>query len=362
MKTAIIHDSLSVFGGAERVVQTLLDLYPQSHLYTAYYDPSIFNNFFCRLPQDRLHTSWAQGTSLMSHSSFFQMLSPLIWRQFNLENYDVVISSSDYLLCNLVRVNKPLHIQYVHSPPKNIFSMIPRLFLQYVVPYDIVLSHIYRRTLSKKAHVVTNSYHMQEILKQTFNINAQVVYPPVNIPKKPALHNKGSYYLTVSRLDNIKEIEILIRACSHIRAPLKIIGRGTDERYIHYLYKIAGPTVEFLGFLNDEAIRRLYINAIAFLFSPRAEDFGIAPVEAMAYGVPVIGYYGGGLKETVIEGKTGQFFYEYTKEAVIQAIQTFDPKKFSVNILYQHAAKFSNKKFKGNIERYINAVMSEKMR
>lgn len=357
MKIAIAHDRLEEFGGAERFLQSLLRLYPDAHVYTAYIDKTFVRILFPTISQDRLHTSFIQRLKLSRWGYLLQPLAPIIWRSFNFENYDAVISSSSYFLANTIRVKKPIHIQYIHSLPKNIFNLSSKTPIQKVIHYERFVGREYKRALMNSSTLVANSKHTQKMLKQMFGVSSVVIYPPVSRPSKPPKHNRGSYYLTVSRLDDTKEIELVIQACNLLRVPLKIVGIGNDPQYVNYLHTIAGPTVEFLGFRSDGEIQRLYIDAIAFLFSPRAEDFGLAPVEAMAHGVPVVAYHGGGAKETVIPGKTGEFFYEYTKEVLMRAIRTFDPSRYSPKVMHATALQYSEERFQKEMEAYISAAL-----
>src|SRR3989344_3799334 len=200
MKVAIIHDSLMEFGGAERVLQTLLKIFPDSDVYTSCANFDLVRTFFPAFSLLKLHLSWVQYTPFRSHNSLLQSLSPLIWKRFNFSGYDFII---------------------------------------------------------------------------------------------------------VSRLDKCKNIELAIKACNVLKAPLKIVGRSVYQKYELFLRSIANSNVEFLGMKSDEEIAKLYESAIGFIFTAKNEDFGIAPVEAMAYGVPVIAHYSGGLKEVLLEGKTG---------------------------------------------------------
>ncbi len=232
---------------------------------------------------------------------------------------------------------------------------MPKGPIQRYIPYEGFLAHEYKMALKTEANVITNSKHMQQVLKQMFGVASRVIYPPVKVPSKSVQHRRGSYYITVSRLDNTKEIALLIHACNTLRVPLKIVGIGNDEQYVQYLHTIAGNTVEFLGFRSDTEIQQLYIDAIAFLFSPHNEDFGIAPVEAMAHGVPVIAYYGGGAKETVIEGKTGTFFYNHTPESLVDTIRKFSPGKYNSKVLYSESRKFSEERFHREIKHLVKS-------
>jgi glycosyltransferase involved in cell wall biosynthesis len=358
MKIAIAHDSLAEFGGAERVLQSLLRLYPNAHVYTAYQDDRFVKKFFPSLSGRNLSVSPIQLLSRWGY--LFQFLMPTCWKIFNLEGYDAVISSSSYLLSNTIRVKRPVHIQYILGPPKNIFDLAFPNPTQKVIPYTKCLAEQYEKALKGGAHVVTISHHIQQLLQRMFKVPSDIIYPPVTIPLRPPSRHTGLYYLTVCRLDDTKEIEILIFACSQMNVPLKIVGSGTDNQYVHYLRSLAGPTVEFLGFQDDSKVQQLYKHAIAFLFSPRDEDFGIAPIEAMAHGVPVIAYHGGGAKETVVEGKTGTFFYSYTPEALMEAIRRYKPERFNPETLYNYAKQFDEKRFHKEMKQLIDSLIHEK--
>jgi len=362
MKIAIAHDSLCEFGGAERVLQSLLRLYPDAHVYTAYQDDRFVKNFFPSLSGRNLFVSPIQQLRLAQWGYLFQFLMPICWRTFNFEGYDAVISSSSYLLSNTIRVKKPVHIQYILGPPKNIFDLASPNPTQKVIPYTTYLAKQYENALNQGMCVVSISHHIQQLLNHMFKIHSDIIYPPVTIPRHAPSSHVGSYYLTVCRLDDTKEIEILIFACSKLSVPLKIVGSGTDNQYIHYLHSLAGPTIEFLGFQNDSKIRQLYKHAIAFLFSPRAEDFGIAPVEAMAHGVPVIAYHGGGAKETVIEGQTGAFFYSYTPNALVRAIRRYTPERFNRQTLYNYAKQFNEQRFHKEMGQLVRSLVANKVK
>ncbi len=358
MRIAIVHDTLTEFGGGERVVQALLDMYPQAHVYTAFTDHAVVWKFFPELSADRLHTSWVQHTKLTSRGYLFQFLSSFIWKSFTLEQYDVVISSSAFFLSNTIRVTRPVHIQYIHCPPKNIFGLSVQTPIQKIIRYSSLVAKQYRLAIKSSPHVLVNSKHIQEELRRLFQVPSTVIYPPVYIPQTFERDKLQRYYLIVSRIDESKKIELAIQACNYLQLPLKIVGKSNDDRYERYLRSIAGPTIEFMGFCDDWAIRNLYKNSIAFLFTPPCEDFGIAPVEAMGYGVPVIAYYGGGVKETVIQGKTGMFFYQHTAQALIRTLHKFQSKKFNPSLIHQYVKKFNQRKFKKKIEAYVERAVS----
>ncbi len=358
MKIAIIHDSLVEFGGAERVLLALLELFPKADVYAAYADYELVAKFFPTIRPARFYVSWAQHTPLAKHGSLFQCFSPLVWRSFDFERYDLVISATSYLAANMVIVKRPVHIQYIQSLPKNLYGLDPEFWLQKVVPYGRFVTNLFRRSLFSTPHIITNSEHTRRILYEKTGVQSIVIYPPVNIPRSLPKRKKLQYYVCVSRIDRAKSLEIAIEACTRLKLRLKIVGMTNEPKYEEYLRSIAGPTVEFLGFLSDKEIHKLYMSTIACIFSAKNEDFGIAPVEAMAHGIPVIAYYGGGLKDTVIPGKTGVFFYEHSYHALRNVLRTFRRDDFSSISLYRHAQQYNKKKFKIRMNQYVQQAIT----
>jgi len=356
MKVAIVHDSLVEFGGAERVLLALLEAFPKAHLYTAYTSKIILKNYFSHFDKSLLFSSIIQNTKLQGRNSLFQILSPLIWRRFNFDKYNLVISNSAYMLSNLVCTKRSIHIQYINCPPKNLFCLLPKRPLQKIIPYTNLIGRIYVNALQKNTNIIVNSFYTKNNIKKISGISSKVIYPPVNIPNNLSIRKKGKYFLTVSRIDPEKCIEIAIMACNILKKPLYIVGETNKSSYEEYLKKISGPTIYFLGRKTDTEIASLYQSAIAFLFTPKKEDFGIAPVEAMAYGVPVIAFWGGGVKETVIPNKTGLFFYKHQSDDLIKALNRFFPKNFNSRLIFNHAKKYRKERFIKEVSQYIKSL------
>ncbi len=354
MKVAIVHDSFAEFGGAERVVNVLLELFPDADLYTA------FNKKEYRVPRirrEKFHMSWIQPFPVEGHTSFVQAIAPLIWRSFRFDAYDLVISHGNHLMSNLIHVPHAVHITFIETPPKNIIGMTPLTPLQRFTHYERIIAPIYRRALRDTPYVVVNSQHMRRVIRQRTGVDTAVIYPPVIVPPRIPKKRMGKFYLCVSRLAREKNLELAILAATKLRVPLKIAGISNNPSYDRYLHAIAGPTVTFLGFRFDD-MEELYAEAIAFLFPSLSEDFGIAPLEATAHGVPVIAYYGGGTKETVIEGKTGTFFHAHTAASLIQAIGRIKAMRFDPNILYAHAKRFGVPRFKREFMDYVKKAVA----
>lgn len=355
MKVALIHDSLIEFGGAERVLQTILKIFPHADIYTSYASEEIIEKYFPSIPFEKIHViSLLQHSALRGHTTLLQTLSFIVWKSFDLANYDLVISSSSYALCNLVRVNPKKHVLYIHSPPKNLFQLAPVRPLQKVIPYTNILSKIYINAIKHSKNIITNSKFTHDNIYRLTGVRSKIIYPPVHIPKSPPLKHKISkYFIIVSRLDEIKNIDLAILACNEMKLPLKIIGKAANKKYLHYLHSIAGPTIQFLGEKTDKEISNLYHGAKAFIFTAENEDFGIAPVEAMAHGVPAIAFKSGGLRETIIPSKTGLFFTTLTIKALINSLKSFNEKQFQPHVIYSNSKKYSEEKFVNKLESYM---------
>lgn len=355
MNVAIVHDILDEFGGAERVLLSLLELFPDATVFTSFYtdDTPLLIRTLSHIP---VHTLPASLLPLSDHTSLFQAAAPVLWRTLPLRGYDLVISAPSHLMCNLIHTTAT-HIQYIHRPPKNVFGLSEKTPLQRVISYDAFLTRAYQRAIQSTPHLVTNSRHMQNIFFSHFHRRPDVIYPPVDMPDTAPKHHKGDYYLTIGRIDSQKHLELSVAACTKLHLPYRIVGKTNEPRYEAHLKRIAGPTVSFSGFVSDKETAMLYKHAKAFLFPSKDEDFGIAPVEAMAHGVPVIAYYGGGAKETVIEGKTGTFFHAHTIAALTHKLQIFNPNLYTSSALYRHAKKFEKRVFKQQFHAYAQQVM-----
>lgn len=359
MKIAITHDILMEFGGAERVLQSLLHIYPEAHIYTLYLNNTVLTRFDPPLNKNNIHVIPTKFIGLEPISHLFQPLSPFIWRSLNFEKYDVVISSSAMFLCNVINVRHPLHVQYIHSPPKNIFGLSSIKPIQKFFNYAPIIASQYIWAVRRYPHIIVNSRHIQRELRRISGASSTVIYPPVYVPTAYHRSRQRKYFLIISRIDEQKNVELAIRACTKLGVPLKIVGEASDGGYIAALRRISGPTVEFLGFRKTVELSRLYEEAIAFLFTPRCEDFGIAPVEAMAHGVPVIAFYGGGVRETVTEGLTGAFFYEYTVDALIKVISRFNSGRFFPAILHKAATKYDVHQFEKKMSQFVEKGLEQ---
>lgn len=362
MRVAIVHDYLNQFGGAERVVSALNEIFPQAPIYT-----SIFNE--ARLPDNfrrmDIRTSFMQNIPYIFQ--FYKLAFPLYppaFERLDLNEYDVIFSSSSAYAKGIKKSAHQLHICYCYTPmrfvwryddyvkreslPEPIKAILPFL-LEPIKKWDL-------RNSRRVDYFVAISRAVAGRIRTIYERESVIIYPPVETELFVSSEVSRDNYLVVSRLNAYKRIDIAIEAFNRLELPLTIIGDGPDRRRLE---KMAGPTITFLGRQSDEAVARHLAECRALVF-PGEEDFGIAPLEAMACGRPVIAYMAGGALETVIEGMTGLFFDRQTPAALMQAIKRFQFTVFEKNKLRAHALKFDKAEFKRKIERFVNEKYEEK--
>lgn len=362
MRIALVHDYLNQYGGAERVLAAFCDIWPQSHIYTLLYDEYLTGGVF---KGKKIHTSFLQKIPFVKkHHRFFLYLMPLAVEQFDLSSYDIVISDSAGYAKGIITKPGTLHINYCHTPlryawddshkyireyswPKFIKRFIP-LALNYIRLWD-------REAALRVDKYIANSFFVRERIKKYYKRDAEVIYPPVDTKLFCVSDKIGDYFLITGRFLAYKRFDIAIKAFNKIGLPLKIIGDGPEKKN---LMKIAGPNIEFLGLVSDEKLKDYYAHCRAFIF-PQEEDFGIAALEAMASGRPVIAYKKGGALETVRDGVTGIFFEEQSSGSLIQAINKFKSKNFNSEEIREHALIFDKENFKAKIKQFVEKNWEE---
>lgn len=361
MKVALVYDRVNKFGGAERVLLALHQIWPKAPLYTAVYDSSAapWAADFKVIP------SLAQKFPLAKkHHEFYPWLMPFAFENFNFDSFDVVISVTSAEAKGIITKPGTLHLCYCLTPTRYLWSSYqhylknPRYGL-----FNLPAKLLMKPTLSKlrqwdKIAAQRPNYYLAisqtvaKRIKKYYQRKAEVIYPPVDTEKfRPLKTRKDkSYFLVVSRLVSYKKINIIIDAFNQLGLPLKIIGDGTERRSLE---KKAKANIEFLGQrLTDEQLLSYYQNCLALVFSAK-EDLGLVSLEAQACGRPVIAYKIGGVGETIIKGETGMFFYPQTSKALIKAIKSFKAEKFKSEDCYNNAKSFSQKKFKIKFKSFV---------
>jgi len=378
MKVALVHDQLREFGGAERVLVSLKKIFPQADVYTTTFDLNSLGSHKKLIKDWKVYVSWFGKIPFINKFySPFRFLTPLIWESFDFSKYDLVISSSGSWMSKGIKTKKPtIHISYIHHPPRYLYGYETAIEWQkyfFIKIYGYIINHFLRIwdfTSSQRAdYLISNSEETKKRIEKFYRRNSTVIYPPVDIPKKISnfqfpiskqISNFkqpiSNFYLTVSRLARAKHIDVLIKAANKSKFKLKIVGSGRDEER---LKQMAGLTVEFLGNLTDEELKKTYSNAKAFLFASKDEEFGIAVVEAMGYGLPVIAFRSGGIPEYVVDGKNGYLFNELNESSLVNKVNelTSLSKEKYLEMRKQTrktAERFSEKKFIENIKKFVN--------
>lgn len=365
MKIAIVHDQLQEFGGAERVLVSLKKIFPETDVITSFINENTLGTHKKNIDGWKIITSWVNKIPFLKKLySPFRFLTPFIWESFDLSKYDVVLSSSGWYMCKGV-ITKPntIHICYLHHPPRHLYYYETAVEWQKFWPIKIY-GHITNHGLRLWDYIssqrpnffIANSIETQGRIGKFYRRESEVIYPPVKLAEKPNLTKIGDYYLSVSRLARAKHLDILIKSANKNNFKLKIVGVGRDG---NYLKSIAGDNVEFLGDVTDIELKNIYTNAKAFLFASVDEEFGIAPVEAMSYGLPVIAYKSGGLIETVVDKKNGYLFDLLQEESLTEKIREFE-KLSKEDILKmkktarEESEKYSEEIFAKKIKEFVN--------
>ena len=350
MKVAVLHDYLNQFGGAERVLKAIFELFPDADLYTLLYDKDkVRGEFEGRIKR----TSFLDNAVVRRRHRAFIPLMPLAARALRLDDtYDLIISSSAGYAKGFGRSNSAFHVCYCHSPLRYAWEIeylknLPFSPWQMHQLIGYPIAHALRRWDKRAADnvdlFIANSQFIADKIRTYYGRDAEVVYPPVdtNVFYPEPSENQGEYYMMAGRLLYYKLFDVGINAFNRLQMPLKIVGSGPEYRKLRAM---AGPNIEFIRDVSDETLRRLYSDARAFIF-PQIEDFGLVAAEAQACGTPVIAYNDGGAREIVENGKTGVLIDAQTPDAVIEAVRALENTSYDRSYITQRAQKFSRDNF-----------------
>lgn len=358
MKVALVHDHLAQMGGAEKVLQVLVDMFPEAPVYTLLYKKdNIEKNF----PTVRLEPSIIQKLpGGVKHYRWYMPFMPMAVEFYDLRNYDLVISSTSSFAKGVITSPETLHICYCHTPTRYLWSdthqyinelrynkylkKIISLVLNYIRIWDSLAANRVDKYL-------TNSKTSLKRIKKYYKREAKIIYPSVRMEDFYISEEQEDYFLAGCRLVPYKRIDIVIEAFKELGLKLKIFGDGID---MDRLKALAGKNenIEFLGRVSEKEKQELYSKCQAFI-NPQMEDFGITPVESMASGRPVIAFGKGGSLESIVDGRTGVLFDHETKEDIIKAVKRFKTINFSPQEIREHAQKFSEQNFKNEISKFI---------
>ncbi len=348
MNLAIVLSWLNQYGGAERVLEVLHDMYPQAPIYTSIYRPAALP---ARYSQWDIRPSFLNRLPLIQrrHQPFLP-LYPLAFESFDLRGYDVVLSLTSAFGHGVITSADTRHLCYCLTPARFLWNYhayieregLGRLAQALLRPFLLNLRQWDRLAADRVDEFIAISRTVQARIAKTYRRDSRIIYPPVNTDLGAPCEAPADYYLIVSRLIPYKRIDLAVQAFSRLGLPLRIIGDGRDRAA---LQKLAAPNVQFLGRLADDALVRQQMARCRALIFPGEEDFGLTPVEAMAVGRPVIALAAGGALDTLIDGRTGLFFPDPTVASLTAAVQRCEGLAWDSTAIRAHAQQFGVARF-----------------
>jgi glycosyltransferase involved in cell wall biosynthesis len=364
MKVAIVHYWLVTMRGGEKVLEELCKLFPQADIFTLVCDREKLSPL---LQSKTIHTSFLQRLpGARKHYRKLLPLMPFALEAFDLQAYDLVISSESGPAKGIVARPDALHVCYCHSPMRYIWDhyhiyrrdlgLIGRAMMTITAPplrvWDVT-------TAARVDAFVANSAHVARRIRRVYNRDATVIHPPVAVDDFQATAELGDFYLCAGQLVTYKRVDLAVRAFTRMGKRLVVVGEGTQ---MAELKKIAGPSVELVGYQPFPVLRDYLARCRALVF-PGEEDFGILPVEAMASGRPVIAFDSGGARETVTSAEVGLMFAEQTEDSLIDAVTRFEANAaaFDPAKIRRHAEGFSASLFRERMGRFIEDVRRNRM-
>ena len=359
LKIAIVCEELTQLGGAEKILDAVLEIFPKSPVFTLVWDNVKTNH---RYDKFDVRPSFIQDMPFaIKRYKWYLALMPKAIESFDLKDFDVVLSITSALVKGIKTSKDQVHICYCNTPTRYLWTDSEEYVKHAPIPFFIrpfmpaIIKSLRKWDLAaakRPDYFIANSKNVQKRIQKIYNRNSDIIYPNVETKKfNLAVSKKENYFLLVSRLEPYKKIDLVVDAFRNIKEKLVIVGSGSIESR---LKNNAPQNVTFMGRVSDKDLASVYAKAKCFIF-PQEEDFGITAVEAMAAGTPVIAYKKGGALETVVPGKTGEFFFPQSSEALTKVVKNFNPQKYKLSILLSQSKKFDQSIFKQKILEYINS-------
>lgn len=366
MKKALINDWYYVNGGAEKVIHSLNSIWNDFDHYALIDFLNEDDRAFI-LNGKKVKTSFIQKlpTAKQNHRKFLQLF-PIAIEQFDLSDYDLILSSSSAVAKGVKTRKNQLHICYCHSPMRYVWDLqeqylhdagldkgLKGIYAKYV------LNKIKKWDIANSKNVdffIANSNYVAARIKRIYDRESTVIYPPVDVDFFQLEEQKQDYYFTASRLVAYKKVQLIVETFNEL-PHLKLIVAGDGPEF-KKLKKLGKKNIEYVGFVDYEKLKNFMQKAKAFVFAAE-EDFGIIPVEAQACGTPVIAFAKGGTLETVVENETGVFFEEQSTQKLKEAIYTFEKTEFNPKKIREHAIKFSKQRFENQMKDFVESKFKE---
>lgn len=357
MKVALVHDYLSQDGGAERVLKSLHEIWPEAPIFVLFHDRKKINY----LNQEKIRESvLARMPFVRSAFQWYLPWMPAATESHDLRDFDVVISSTSAFSKGVITAPGTMHVSYCHTPPRYLWAdavdyvadlkcgPIIKKFLPNILHKLRVWDKV---SIDRVDHFIANSETVKNRIQKYYRRNSDVIHPPIDTANFTVSEDVGDYYISGGRLVPYKRFDILVAAFNRLGWPLKIFGDGPERARLE---RFARPNIQFLGVITEDEKRRLLSRARAFL-NPQIEDFGITAVESMAAGRPVVAYRHGGTTETVVEGQTGIFFDKQNWESLFDALLNFDTKIWNSEQIRAQAGRFDSTIFKDKMRQTVES-------
>lgn len=379
IKVAVVYEPLYKMGGGELHLKYILEAFPNSELFTAYYDDNLVKKNF---KNRKINASFLQKLPWRNKLRYIYLLFlPMAYKSFRFKDFDAIISLSSHF-AKFANQKGVQHIDICMTPPKFLWQKEDRtlkkksqlsginkfFFGIYSFFMDTALEDVWRKwdkeAAQKCDRIVAISNVVKKRVEEYYGVNADVIYPPVEvskIAKYPRVNRKENWFLYLGRVEKYKGVHLAIKACNKLDLPLKIAGTGDDLEAMKQLVdKLAAKgIVKFLGYVSEDEKYELLSRAKALIFPVRGEDFGIVPVEANAFGTPVIAYKDGGPTETIsLENPaTGVFFEKYTVESLVNVLKKFKPEKYTQDNCIKQSQNFASEIFIYKLQNYVKDTL-----
>jgi len=363
-RVAVTHDYLDQYGGAERTVLAICQRFRSAPLYTSVYDRAAMRRLGFIEPAQRIVVSFIQRWPFRRRVPRYYLtwLYPLAFRTFDLRGYELILSSANFAAKDLTLLPGAVHVSYCYTPPRFLWGFDSDTACRAMPLHERPLAMLAKATLRRLDYraaqqvdlFVACSNAVARRIQQVYGRSSVVVYPPVEIGRfdRHPVRDEG-FFLTVSRLNAYKRLDYVIEACNRAGLPLVVVGTGPWEAHLR---SRAGPTVKVTGHLPDDEVERLMSCCRAFVL-PGEEDFGIAAVEAMAAGKPVVALRRGGAVETVIDGETGLLYDEPTVESFLDAVGRLPATRWDAGAIQARARNFDKARFTERLDEAIASAM-----
>jgi len=376
LKVALVHDYMTQFGGAERVLYVLHNIFPKAPIYTLFYDSELADIYF---PSADIKTSFLQKFPKKFHTRF-RYLAPFAIpaiENFNFTEYDIVISSSAFFAKGVITNPDTIHISYCHTPTKHLWEFKEKKTVEkdkiFKLIFEKLTLHFFRiwdfNAAARVDYFIANSKNTKQRIKKYYNQDSFVIYPCAGIKlmengqRSDLMYKKSvlsklpkKYFLVVSQLQDYKNIDIAVEAFGRLKYPLVIIGDGPERKYLE---SISSDNVVFLGRQPDYIVKHVYENCFAYIY-PGREDFGISAVEAMLFGKPVLAYRAGGVLESVVEGVSGEFFNDLHPAVLADGVRRLveNYENYNPATIKNIGDRFSVDRFQDEFKRVLKRILA----